>query len=179
MVKKVVTILLGLLCFQEVARADLLACLGKEELVIHRSREGGAIYSLNQFFVNRLSSGGRPILTGEYQQKICGSGRGASPSVALLKHLLLDNRPIFVGSVDAASLRKEARSAFFAFLFKIQEMAPNHQCLEKHLPHYAYFVERHKHLEMEGMTFLREKEKLSEMLRTLEKPVVLLKKCRR
>ena len=170
-------IALILLILSQGARADLLACLGKEELKIHRNHDSGPIYHLNRFFVNRLVSGNKPVLKREYQNKICGRRRD-SPSVALLKHLLLVGERIFV-DVSVAPLERETFRAFFVFLLKIQEMASSHQCLEKHLPHYSHFIHRYKHLESEEGAFLKEKEKLSDMFKVLGRLNFLLAKCRK
>ena len=155
-----------------------MSCLGREELGIHRIRDGGPVYHLNQFFVNKLVYGKKIFLRGEYQKQICGR-RKSSPSIALLKHLLLVGDRIFVNPAWVESLLKESPKAFFVFLLKIQEMAPDHQCLEQHLPHYAHFIQRHKHLEEEGMDFLKEKNKLREIFKVLERPRLLLSKCHR
>ena len=171
-----VIVLLGVI-FSQGAWADLLSCLGREELAIHRNKNTGAVYRLNQFFVNRMSVGKSPVLTGEYQRKICGP-RVRSPSILLLKHFLLKGNRIFVGSLEAVPSETEALGAFFIFLLKIQEMAPDHICLEKNLPHYSRFIYRHKYLEENGLTLLREKSRLVEMFRVLERPDILLAKCR-
>ena len=164
--------------FSQGARGDLLACLGREELSIHRSRDGGPVYHLNRFWVNRMALGSKPILRGAYQGKICGP-KVPSPSVALLERLLLEGDRIFSGSMDSVPSDKEALEAFFAFLLKIQERAPDHLCLEKNLPHYSHFIHRHKYLEEEGLTLLMEKDKLDAMFRVLERPDALLAKCRK
>ena len=166
-----------LLLFSQGARGDLLVCLGQEELGIHRSRESGPIYYLNQFFINRFASGKKVILSGEYQKRICGKGV-ASPSVALLKYLLVVGNRIFVNSSKVTLTEREAFRAFFVFLLKIQKIAPHHRCLEKHLPHYSYFTHRYKYLEVMGVKLLKEKDKLMDMFRVLERLDVLLEKCR-
>ena len=160
------------------AKANLLACLGQEELSIHRDRAGGAIYYLNQLFINRLASSRKPVLGSQYRQKICGR-KGVSPSVALLKNLLLVGDRIFINSRVVSLTEREIARTFFTFLLKIQKMASNHQCLEKHLPHYSHFIHRYKYLETEGIIFLKEKNKLLEMFNVLERMDFLLAKCRR
>ena len=162
--------------FSQVSWADILTCLGKEESALHRSGKTGALYHLNQFLINKMSSGARPVLLGQYQGKICGK-RGVSPSVILLRHLLLERNQVFIGSLESIPSRDEALNAFFDFLLRIQAMASDHRCLEKNLPHYAHFIHRHKYLEEEGLTLLRERDKLAEMFPLLERPDTLLAKC--
>ena len=174
---KSVFVAIGII-FAQGAWGNVLVCLGKEELSIHRNHKNGAIYHLNRILVNRMASGKKPVLTGQYRKKICGAGV-RSPSIALLKHLLLSGNRIFVGSLESVPSEREALMAFFTFLLKIQEMAPDHLCLEKNLPHYSHFIHRHKYLEEEGLTLLREKDKLEKMFKVLERTDALLAKCRK
>ena len=172
-----IIVLVGIFLSQGV-KADLLSCLGNEELVIHRNRDGGPIYYLNQFFINQLASGNKPTLGMEYRKKICDRKR-KSPSILLLKYLLLTGDKIFINPRAVSLTEKEISRIFFTFLLKIQKIALNHQCLDKHLPHYSYFTHRYKHLEAEGMTFFKEKRKLLKLFQVLERWEILLAKCRR
>ena len=171
---------LFLLIFSLDVGAGLLPCLGREELAIHRSKKQGAVYHLNQFFVNQLAKEKKKRhLSVQYRERICGE-QVSSPSVALLKHLLLYGDRIFVYSPsDSSSIREDAYKAFFIFLLKIQESAPRQECLEKHLPHYNYFMDRRKHLQEEDLPPLKEKKKILEIFKIIERPNVLLSKCQK
>ena len=169
---------LFLLIFSVDGRASLLACLGREELALHRSQDKGAVYRLNQFFVNRLATDkNKRHLSVQYKERICGE-RVNSPSVALLKYLLLHGNRIFIYS-KSKSMKRDAYKAFFLFLVNIQKSASSQGCLEKHLPHYTYFMDRRKHLQEEGLSPIKEKKKILEIFNMIEQHKILLSKCKK
>ena len=73
--------------------STVLKCLGREELQLHRKRDIGPRYTLNQVFLNKLSSNAIDIKK-KYSDQIC-STKSKRPSLILLKILLLKQIDIF------------------------------------------------------------------------------------
>lgn len=131
----------------------LLKCLGQEELQLHKKKDTGPQYRLNQVFINLLAGVNDIPLKQGYYRKICSMG-SAPPSVALLKILLLKGIDIFeirigkgksFGTGNQLSALEEIRDdlprLFFNYLATIQAKAPTAGCLEKEIPEVAYYNE--------------------------------------
>lgn len=175
------------------AEQTLLKCLGKEELVIHKTKMSGPVYRLNQYFINEMSRASELKLRPQSLQKIC-KGRH-SPSVELLFLLLLEGQNIFRFSqwkeddpTVALMQQKSAISSifdelphiFFNYLSSLQAIAPKAKCLEREIPEIAYFIERIKYLEVEvaQTQLLREKDKIKRIFGRLQDLDDILRSCR-
>jgi hypothetical protein len=177
-------------CFAKKDNA-LLKCLGIEELKIHRAKSEGPLYRLNQLLINKLASFNNLILREAYYQEIC-KNKNFSPSLALIKSILLNRKKIFdpksfhenasIKSYQMASLESlsgEMAHVFFNYLSQIQALTPTAKCLEKNMPELGLFLERYKYLETDYSpdVLLEEKSKLNSIFNKLQRLDSILKRC--
>ena len=171
----------------------LMACLGQEELKIHRSKTTGPIYFLNQLFINELATIYGLSLKQSVLDEVCQKGL-FSPSVNLLRILLLDGRRAFdippasnLGGVEALaassleSFLDRIPHVFFSYLSKLQALAPAAPCLEKEIPEISYFINRYKYLEdVTGpKKLIEEKGTVNSIFKKLIRFDNIIKKCRK
>lgn len=169
----------------------LMACLGQEELKIHRSKTVGPIYFLNQLFINELATIYGLTLKKDVLDEVCQS-KEFSPSVHLLKILLLKGRDAFdippdanLGGVEAlaasslTSFLDRIPHVFFTYLSKLQALAPKAKCLEKEIPEISYFMERYKYLEdaLGTKKLIEEPSKVIAIFNKLKRLDAINKKC--
>ncbi|MBT3586661.1 MAG: hypothetical protein HN509_17255 [Halobacteriovoraceae bacterium] len=172
----------------------LLVCLGEEETQIHKRKINGPIYKLNQHFINELAGINDVPLKDEFYQEICKK-KILSPSVNLLYHLLLQGKSIFkipsrstknVGLRQfkialLGNLQRSVPHIMFNYLSSLQALAPTPDCLFKHVPNLAYYLERYKYLESGSQSgnLINDKEKIKELFAGLKKLDSILLKCKR
>ena len=72
----------------------LLECLAREEMRLHKEKNQGALFRLNQEFINELASSNDINLKKHFVEEICDSKKH-SPSVGLLRLLLLVESDIY------------------------------------------------------------------------------------
>lgn len=188
-----------LLCFTAHAERSfkevnpLMACLGAEELALHRAKSTGPAYFLNQHFIKELSTLYGLNLKKDVLKKICQSG-AYSPSVNLLKELLLTGKKAFALPKDPSLSEDDALptnslgsfldhlpSVFYTYLSKLQALTPKAGCLEKEIPEIAYFMERSKYLEdiMGSKTLSEEPQKIKNIFNKLKGFDQIIKKCQK
>lgn len=171
----------------------LMTCLGQEELKIHRTKTTGPIYFLNQLFINELATIYGVTLKESVLNDVCQKSL-FSPSVNLLRILLLDGRKAFdipptaqLGGVEALasssleSFLDEIPHVFFSYLSKLQALAPSAPCLEKEVPEISYFIGRYKYLEdaVGPKKLIEEKDKINLIFKKLIKFDAIIKKCQK
>jgi hypothetical protein len=183
---------IALLCTiesQTYAKAnELMSCLGQEELKIHRSKSTGPAYFLNQLFINELSALYGVNLTPKSLKIVCNSS-DFSPSVTLLKLLLLKGESAFVrpkGTGGVEALKTSSLSGFvdriphvfFQYLSKLQALAPI-PCLDLHIPEVSFFIERFKYLEgeIDSKQLMRQSRKIESTFRKLRNLGNYIKSC--
>lgn len=171
---------------------DLLKCLGREELVIHKMKMGGPLYKLNQLFITELASWGGVRLKKEYVNSVCANDE-FTPSVNLLKALLIEGGSIFMmkssnnanfkalnkGRVD--SLLDKTPHIFFRYLSDLQGLSNYPHCLNEKIPELPYFLERFKYLEEEYPVkdLIKDKLKLKSIFFKIKRLDKILKDCDR
>ena len=159
-------------------QSPLLKCLGEEENKIHKHKENGPVYRLNQILINELIEGLSVEVKDPFMQEICGEGV-SSPSIQLIKLLLLDGELIFEKGhseniinqgAGAKSLLDQAPRFFFSYLADLQSTTPKSGCLEENIPEVKFFLERFKHLEAEisRSQLLDDKDKLESIFLKLQ-----------
>lgn len=172
---------------------EVLKCLGREELRLHRAKDIGPRYRLNQVFINRLSSNSINIKP-KYIKLICRNAP-LPPSLTLLKILMLKQRDLFDIKVDenridgvenfkisqADSFVAEAASVFFTYIAGIQALAPSADCLNKNIPAIPKFYKKFTYLqeEVEGKVLLEDKRQIKEIFSGLENINNIFKICER
>jgi hypothetical protein len=186
-------VMLALLSTSEIYAAPnlLLQCLAKEETALHKEKFQGALYHLNQDFLNELASSNDIALKKNYIEEIC-SAKKHSPSVGLLRLLLIKENDIYdlsLSEVDASmrpfkmgyinEFQKQVPHLFVQFIGGLQaEMATPH-CLERAIPEIKLFNERLKYLEdeMSAHEMIKDKTKIERIFTKLQSLKEIKAKC--
>ncbi|MCO4794395.1 MAG: hypothetical protein KC493_11815 [Bacteriovoracaceae bacterium] len=170
---------------------ELLKCLGREELVIHKMKMTGPVYKLNQLFITEMASWGGIQLKKKYLKSICANDE-YTPSVNFMRSLLIDGGKIFEmkKGVSNANLRalNEGRvksllssipHIFFKYLSDLQAISSYPHCLNEKIPELPYFLERFKYLEEEypAKELIKDKLKLNSIFTKIKRLDVILKSC--
>lgn len=172
---------------------EVLKCLGREELALHRAKDTGPRYKLNQVFLNKLSSNSITIKP-KYVKQIC-SGVPLPPSLTMLKILMLKQRDLFDIKIEqnridglenfkisqADGFVAQAADVFFAYLAGIQALSPTAYCLHKHIPAIPKFFKKVTYLqeEVSGKVLLEDKRQIKEIFIGLENVNNIFKICER
>ncbi|MBL6988569.1 MAG: hypothetical protein ISR65_02255 [Bacteriovoracaceae bacterium] len=167
----------------------LLRCLGREELTIHQKKMTGPLIYLNRFFINEFSRTDNVKISSKFLKKICETNSDFSPSVNLLRYLLLYGTKIFtkksrglnhrsLASVDDIS--DQIPFIFFNYLSKLQLLAPTASCLSKNIPEFRYFLERFKYLETDipPSELIADKKRINKIFESLKKFDSIIEKCK-
>jgi len=164
--------------------------LGKEELNIHQNKVVGPIYTLNRHFVNKFASFSNISIKKKYVTKICHD-KDFSPSVALLKTILLEGKKIYFLSKDQFKRAEEVATiesflnhiphTFFSYLASLQNVAATPDCLEKNVKHLKEFIDNIFYLESEfsAREIFEKREKIQETFEDLKSLDTIWAKCKK
>lgn len=169
--------------------SPILKCLGQEELIIHKKKSEGPIYSLNKIFINELSSANL-VVTDRFLKKICHS-KDFAPSVELLYNLLIYGTSIFkknpahetinyqISSI--ARINDNISTIFFNYISSLQQLAPTPKCLEKYIPPLDKLMKRFKVLEgdFSSRSLLSDKKQIKEIFKKLKNLDQIIMKCQK
>lgn len=156
---KKLLILLSFLSLSPVmAKTTIIECLGKEELILHKTKSTGPLYRLNQFFINEVSTLQSLSLKESYFEKVCGPKIKTSPSLGLLYYGLTDGMNIYA-PIDAdktpshrfilAEMERMIESLpgiFFEYLSQIQAQAPSAGCLKTQIPELSALIYEYRYV---------------------------------
>lgn len=160
----------------------LLQCLAKEESLLHKQKSQGALYRLNQDFLNELASSNDITLKKNFVDEICTS-RKHSPSVGLLRLLLIKESDIYdlsLSEVESSmrsfkmayisEFQKQVPRLFVQFVSGLQSEMPTADCLARAIPELEFFNERLKYLEEEVSIgeVMKDKKKIEKIFSKLE-----------
>lgn len=164
----------------------LLQCLAKEETQLHKQKSQGALYRLNQDFLNELASSNDITLKKNFVDEICTPGKQAlkhSPSVGLLRLLLIKESDIYdlsLSEVESSmrsfkmayisEFQKQVPRLFVQFVSGLQAEMPTSDCLARAIPELEFFNERLKYLEEEVTIgeVMKDKKKIDRIFTKLE-----------
>ncbi len=182
-VRNVFFMLTFLLCSDIYAAPNLLLqCLAKEETMLHKQKSQGALYHLNQDFLNELASSNDITLKKNFVDEICQSKKH-SPSVGLLRLLLLKESDIYdlsLSEVESSmrsfkmayinEFQKQVPRLFVQYVSGLQAEMPTADCLSKAIPELNFFNERLKYLEEEMSIHevMKDKKKIEKVFIKLE-----------
>lgn len=185
-------ILLSQLLIPSLAQSnELLKCLGREELVIHKMKMTGPVYKLNQLFITELASWGGISLKKSKVEKICAND-DFTPSVNFMKSLLIEGGAIFEmkSGESNANLRalNEGRvkglinripHIFFRYLSDLQALSNYPHCLNEKIPELSYYLTQFKYLEEEYSVkeLIKDKVKLNSIFSKIKRLDSILKEC--
>lgn len=167
----------------------MIQCLGREENLLHHHRFNGPLYSLNQKLLNALIVASDLKFKESYIKKICHSSE-FSPSVNLLRHLLIEGKEIYQVDEKMPGLQaqkyqvielflSEIPPLFFQYLADLQYLLPTPDCLQKQLPFLTKFLFEYQYgeRETEWSEQLMEKKRLDKIFQSLRKFDNLIKVC--
>lgn len=192
MMKKALILSL-LLCFthQLFAANKTLVCLGKEELQIHKNKDKGPYYKLNQDMISGLVQMDKAIrLRAKFYKKVCHKS-SLSPSLLLLKEILIHKDKVFYISakgkktLPAKSMIKEtvenSYKLFIKFLSNIQSFAPTPDCITTQIPQLVRTYEQLQFIQEEVgikriIDEIKQKDRIFIKLENLDR---IYKKCQR
>ncbi|OFZ26578.1 MAG: hypothetical protein A2381_12685 [Bdellovibrionales bacterium RIFOXYB1_FULL_37_110] len=173
----------------------LLYCLGDEEEYLHKNKIVGAVYKINKIFIEEFSLFNQIFLKNHYLQEICFASKAYSPSINLLKHLLLNGEEIFeirTSSIllNTISLRSSIQglvakspNIFLNWISEIQTGAPSHDCLDKYIPQLADLKFKVKYLEEEpdvGINaFFKDTKTIESIFNQLKNLDRIFEKCKK
>jgi hypothetical protein len=173
-------------------KSSILSCLGREELAMHKTKQIGPNYRLNQLFVNELAGLGDMTIKPNYLEKICNKPQ-ISPSVDLLRNLLIYGRNIFdqkfrhIESVHIKAykraltkeLENRAPHIFFDYLSSLQSTASTPHCIKKYIPEISFFLERYRYLEedLPSSQLMEDKGRIRRIFKKLKRINKIFKKC--
>ncbi len=168
----------------------ILECLGQEELLIHKNEVVGPIKYLNLQLVNNFASFSNITIKKAYLNGIC-KNPDYSPSVALLKDIMLNGMDLYVISreenqqvQDVATIESflnEIPHIFFSYLSKLQNEAATPDCLAKRVKHLKEFTDNIFYLESESSArdIFQQKKKVSELFEDLQNLDKFWKDCKK
>lgn len=169
----------------------LLQCLAKEESLLHKEKNMGPLYHLNQEFINELASSNDITLKKNFIEEICQT-KTYSPSVALLRLLLLKESSIYDLSLSEVDLKmrpfkmgyinefqKQTPRLFIQYISGLQSEMATADCLVKAIPELDFFTERLKYLEEEMSTHevLGDKKRIELIFKKLANIKSIQKNC--
>lgn len=169
----------------------LLQCLAKEETDLHKDKDQGVLYRLNQNFLNELATSNDIALKKNYVDEICKSKKH-SPSVSLLRLLLLKESDIYdlsLSEVDVTmrpfkmgyinEFQKSVPHLLVQYISGLQSEMATPDCLEKAVPELKTFFERLKYLEEEMKTseVISDKKRIEKIFKKLENIKSIKKEC--
>ncbi|MFA6235891.1 MAG: hypothetical protein WC635_01080 [Bacteriovorax sp.] len=170
---------------------QLLQCLAKEEAGLHKEKNQGVLYRLNQNFLNELATSNDIALKKNYIDEVCKSKKH-SPSVSLLRLLLLKEADIYdlsLSEVDVTmrpfkmgyinEFQKTIPHLFVQYISGLQAEMATADCLEKAIPELKTFFERLKYLEEEMKTseVISDKKRIDKIFNKLEQIKAIKKNC--
>lgn len=169
----------------------LLQCLAKEESLLHKEKNQGALYRLNQEFINELASSNDIALKKNFIDEICQSKKH-SPSVSLLRLLLLKEsdiydlslseiepamRPFKMGYIN--EFQKQIPRLFVQYISGLQAEMATPDCLSTAIAELQTFNERLKYLEEEMGTheMIKDKNRIDLIFTKLQNIKSIQKNC--
>lgn len=166
----------------------LVKCLALEEARLHKIKDVGPDYTLNQGFINDIASFGGAPFKAKYIKQICAPG--AKTSFELLKVLVLHQGSAFKRSngqknvyikASLQTLLESIPITFFNYISQIQVLFPTAHCLNNDVPEIPYFLDRFKYLQTDltNKQLLSERKKIISIFNKLANIGPLMDKCER
>lgn len=169
----------------------LLQCLAKEEERLHKTKDTGTLYKLNQSFLNELASNNDISIKKNYVDEICNN-KSMSPSVGFLHLLLIKEADIYdlsLSETDSSmkpfkmgyinEFQKSVPHLLVAYLTNLQSEINDPHCLTKNIPEINYLTEKLKYLEDEISIhqILSDKKKIEKIFDRLKNFEKIKKEC--
>ena len=171
------------------APSEILVCLGDEELKLHKSKNMGPIYNLNQTLVNQIATIPNLVVSRKNTLEICHN-KDFGPSLSLLRLILLKGGSIFNIKKNVAghglavgqlgTFVESAPHIMFNYLNEIQALMPYAYCLSNEVPEVQYFYDRYKYLEedLNGGQLLKDKKKVKAIFKKIKNLDKVIENCK-
>lgn len=181
---KVLYTLIFLLFSLEIsAKANLLIqCLAKEEEKMHKLKDTGVLYRLNQSFLNELATNNDISIKKNYVDEIC-SDKSKSASIGFLRLLLIKEEDIYdlsLSETDSSmrpykmgyinEFQKQVPHLLVSYITGLQAEIEDAHCLTKSIPEINYLTEKLKYLEEEISIhqIISDKKKIDNIFKKLQ-----------
>ena len=170
------------------AQNPVLVCLGQEELILHKKKETGPVYKLNQYLIGELAAANHITIKDRFVDAICNS-KDFSPSVNLLRYILIEGKNLYHFEGDVFQRAMEVSTiesfvdgipeVFFTYLSSLQALTSHPDCLSRHIRNLDYFQTRYRYLgeELSISIFEKDKDKIRVIFEDLKKLDSIFKKC--
>lgn len=168
----------------------LMSCLGAEEKLLHKHKDTGPVYDLNQRLIGELIQINQIEASKRLRKKLCGPG--SSPSIDLLEEMVLNPKGWY--QLPGNSKGLEANIAqelvldfntlvpeiFLNYLAQLQGLAPSPECLNRYVPGLKELNEQVKWLqEEEDLTVLTaQKSRMSKIFKSIKNIDKVFEKCK-
>ncbi|MDD0853511.1 hypothetical protein HBN50_10395 [Halobacteriovorax sp. GB3] len=174
------------------AVSDILKCLAKEELIIHKKKSTGPLYRLNQTLINGVSSLGSMPLKKDFYQRICGENITNSPSLNFLQIGLIYGKRMYPTLSEEASSQERFQysemqrvmdgltKTFFNYVSQVQALSPSAKCLKEEIPELDELYLRFRYLssEISPDWAYKERKSLTRIFNSLNNLENIFKSCK-
>lgn len=171
------------------APSRILKCLAQEELQLHKSKNTGPVYNLNQTLINQIATIPDLIVSDDKIEVICHH-KDFGPSLSLIRLMLLEGRKIFSIKKEAVghglaigqlgTFVEQSPHIMFNYLSEVQALMPTAHCLTDEVPAVQFFYDRYKYLEsdLKGEQLIKDKERLNDIFINLNHLDKIIKRCK-
>lgn len=167
-----------------------MRCLGAEEKLMHKQRNTGAVYDLNQRLIGELVQINGVEASKSLLQTLCRPG--SSPSLELLEAMVMRPNDWYqfsnVSKGLEANLAKELvielnnsiPEIFLNYMAQLQGLAPSADCLNRHIPGLKELNEQVKWLQdEEELTVLTaQKKRMAGIFKSIKGIDRVFEKCK-
>ncbi len=171
------------------APSRILQCLGQEELMLHKTKNTGPVYNLNQTLVNQIATIPNLVVSDRDIKIIC-ENKDYGPSLSLIRLMLLEGRSIFSIKKDAVghglaigqlgTFVEQSPHIMFNYLNEVQALMPTAHCLTDEIPEVQFFYDRYMFLEedLNGRQLLKDKKRLNAIFKKINHLDRIIKNCK-
>ncbi|MBC97271.1 MAG: hypothetical protein CME63_05945 [Halobacteriovoraceae bacterium] len=172
------------------APSPILICLGQEELQLHKTKNKGPVYNLNQTLINKLATIPNIIVSKKHTEMICNN-KDYGPSISLLRLILLEGKSLFKIKKNVAghglavgqlgNFIESAPHIMFDYLNEVQGLMPTAYCLTTHIPEVQFFYDRYKYLEedLSGFQLIEDKNRLDQIFKKMKRVDIIMDQCKK
>lgn len=154
----------------------LTKCLGQEEELIHKEKEKGPIYQLNQLMLNVFLNLPQVKLKDKFYKPICTQVKiGVSIEILEIIFKNFENAFAFAGPNDSIPIHSRDKEDFIRrlpelfnhYLTVIKVQSPTHDCLEQNIPELKKFYTDLQYLE-ESLNFKTLAQRDNQLIKIIE-----------
>lgn len=168
---------------------QITQCLGAEEALIHKAKEKGPSYQVNQILLSIFLNLSNINLKDQYFKKLCKDIK-IGTSVEFLELIFRNYNELFtfthsskqqsVPLSEISELTNKLPELFNQYLLELKTKSPVHDCLERHVKGLSEFYVQVQYLEQEtNFKFIADKDKqLLNILNQLKNQDQFFEQCK-